>query len=136
MENSVDPNQICPFLKEQSKACTINCTGPVKTAQVQLLSGPLTLSGKQIIMLCTTIHRYPIFSTRYSVMCKVYTGYCGTSEIEHGLCDCTFDNPLAKARGLSLRTGAQTMLYLSHILKTVLRQKLHSSSKCMALLKP
>ena len=45
-------------------------------------------------------------------MCKVYTGYCGTSEIEHGLCACTVDNPLAKARGLSLRTGAQTMLYL------------------------
>ena len=64
---------------------------------------------------CTTFHRYPIFSTRYSVMCKVYTGYCGTSEIEHGLCACTVDNPLAKARGLSLRTGAQTMLYLSLI---------------------
>ena len=46
-------------------------------------------------------------------MCKVYTGYCGTSEIEHGLCACTVDNPLSKARGLSLRTGAQTMLYLS-----------------------
>ena len=45
-------------------------------------------------------------------MCKVYIGYCGTSEIEHGLCACTVDNPLAKARGLSLRTGAQTMLYL------------------------
>ena len=40
-------------------------------------------------------------------MCKVYTGYCGTSEIEHGLCACTVDNPLAKARGLS-----QPMLYL------------------------
>ena len=62
---------------------------------------------------CTTIHRYPVFSTRYSVMCKVYTGYCGTSQIEHGLCACTVDNPLAKARGLSLRTGAQTILYLS-----------------------
>ena len=48
-------------------------------------------------------------------MCKVYTGYCGTSEIEHGLCTCTVDNPLAKARGLSLRTGAKTMLYLSLI---------------------
>ena len=45
-------------------------------------------------------------------MCKVYTGYCGTSETEHGLCACTVDNPLAKARGLSLRTGAQPMLYL------------------------
>ena len=69
---------------------------------------------------CTTIDRYPIFSTRYSVMCNVYTGYSGTSEIEHGLCGCTVDNPLAKARGLSLRTGAQTMLYLSHTWLNVL----------------
>ena len=46
-------------------------------------------------------------------MCNVYTGYCGTSETEHGLCACTVDNPRAKARGLSLRTGPQTMLYLS-----------------------
>ena len=45
---------------------------------------------------CITIHRYPIFSTRYSVMCKVYTGYHGTSEIEHGMCACTADNPLSK----------------------------------------
>ena len=65
---------------------------------------------------CIAIHRYPFFSTRYSVMCKVYTGYCGTSEIEHGLCACTVDNPLAKARALSLRTGAQTMLYLSLVI--------------------
>ena len=69
--------------------------------------------------LCTTIHRYPIFSTSYSVMFKVYTGYHGTSEIELeleielGSCACTVDNPLAKVRGLSLRTGSQTMLYLS-----------------------
>ena len=48
-------------------------------------------------------------------MCKVYTGYCGTSEMEHGLCTRTVDNPIAKVRGLSLRTGAQTMLYLSLI---------------------
>ena len=48
-------------------------------------------------------------------MCKVYTGYCGTSEIEHGLLPCTVGNPLAKARELSLRAGAQTMLYLSLI---------------------
>ena len=46
-------------------------------------------------------------------MSKVYTGYHGTSEIEHGLCTCKVDNPLAKAGGLSLHTGAQTMLYLS-----------------------
>ena len=62
---------------------------------------------------CTTIHRYSIFSTRYSVLCKVYTGHYGTSEIEHGLCASTVDNPLAKAQGLSLRTGAKTMHYLS-----------------------
>ena len=53
-------------------------------------------------------------------MCKVYTGYCGTSEIEHGLCACTVDNPLAKARGLSLRTGAQPMLYLPLIFLSLL----------------
>ena len=35
---------------------------------------------------------------------------------EHGLCAYTVDNPLAKARGLSLRTCAQSMLYLSLIL--------------------
>ena len=50
-------------------------------------------------------------------MCMVYTDYCGTSEIEHGLCACTVDNPLAKARGLSLRTGAQPMLYLPLIFR-------------------
>ena len=46
-------------------------------------------------------------------MCKVYTGYHGTSEIEHGLCTSTVDNPFAKARGLSVGTGVKTMLYLS-----------------------
>ena len=63
-------------------------------------------------------------------MCKVYTGYHGTSEIEHGLCAFTVDNPLAKARGLSVRTGAQTMLYLSYEpslkhLKLLLKYFLH-----------
>ena len=48
-------------------------------------------------------------------MYKVYTEYYGTSEIEHGLCACTVDNPLTKAQGLSLHTGAQTMLYLAFI---------------------
>ena len=81
----------------------------VQTLECTFIQG----SDKVVMVICTTIHRYPIFSTRYSVMCKVYTGYCGTSEIEHGLCACTVDNLLAKARGLSLRTGAQTMLYLS-----------------------
>ena len=53
--------------------------------QVDRSTGVLLM---EIRILCTTFHRYPIFSTRYSVMCKVYTGYCGTSEIEHGLCAC------------------------------------------------
>ena len=69
------------------------------------------------LLTCTAIHSYPIFSTGYSVMRKVHTSYCGTSEKEHGLCACTVDNPLAKARALSLRTGAQTMLYLSLVAK-------------------
>ena len=34
------------------------------------------------------------------------------SSYAYGLCACTVGNPLAKARGLSIRTGAQTMLYL------------------------
>ena len=44
----------------------------------------------------------------------IYTGYHDTSEIEHGLCACTVDNPLAKARELSLHTGTQIMLFLLH----------------------
>ena len=47
-------------------------------------------------------------------MCKVYTGHNDTSEAKHGLCPGMVDNPLPKARGLSLRTGVQTMLCLSH----------------------
>ena len=51
------------------------------------------------IKLCTTFHRYPIFSKRYSVLCRVYTGYCGTSEIEHGLCACTVDSSRRSSLG-------------------------------------
>ena len=63
-------------------------------------------------------------------MCKVYIGYCGTNEIEHGLCAKTVDNPRAKARGLSPRkkvkvkvshsliavgaVGVRVPLYLGH----------------------
>ena len=75
----------------------------------------ISLTLGRLLHFCITFHRNPVFSKRYSVLCKVFTGYHGTSEIEHGLCACTVDNPLAKARGLSLRTGAQTMLYLSLI---------------------
>ena len=78
-----------------------------------LMSRDIVIGTKYKKVHCTTINRYPIFSTRCSVMFKVYTGYDGSMMIEHGLCACTVDNPLAKARGLSLHTGAQTILYLS-----------------------
>ena len=48
---------------------------------------------------------------------------CGTSEIENDLSACTGDNPLAKARGLSLRTCGQTMIYFSPNFKVVLNFK-------------
>ena len=79
----------------------------------------LSLKPDFSIWACTKTNRCPILSTRYSLMCNVYTGYYGRSETEHGLCACTVDNPLAKARRLSLRTGAQTMLYLSHVISQV-----------------
>ena len=93
------------------------------------LISPQIINILCVLCNCTTFHRYPIFGKRYSVLCKVYTGYCGTSEIEHGLCACTVDNPLAKARGLSLRTGAHTMLYLPLTLSYVLSNFDKSQSK-------
>ena len=63
-------------------------------------------------------------------MCKVYTGYHGTSEIEHDLCACTVDNPLAKARGLSLRTDAQTMLYLNYLYQKMQNLGTNGLSAC------
>ena len=53
----------------------------------------LFCSVQWAVAACTTIHKYPIFSTRFSVIRNVYTGYHGTSEIEHGLCACMVDNP-------------------------------------------
>ena len=41
---------------------------------------------------------------------------------------CTVDNPLAKARGLPLRTGAQPMLYLPLVAVAVLVVEVSSSS--------
>ena len=51
---------------------------------VQPVHGMRLACVPTVTSLCTTIHRYPIFSTRYSVTCKVY--------LEHGLCACTVDN--------------------------------------------
>ena len=49
---------------------------------------PLTDNGNRC---CTTINRYPMFSAIYFVIYKVYTGYHGTSETEHGLYACTVE---------------------------------------------
>ena len=62
-------------------------------------------------------------------MCKVYTGNCGTSEIEYDLCAFTVDNSLAKARGLSLRTGPQIVLYLSLTVQINLKSLILSGQK-------
>lgn len=58
-----------------------------------------------------------IFSTKYPVTCKVFTGYHTSSELEHGSAACTVDSPLAQVRGLSLRTCGQAMLYLSPVFR-------------------
>ena len=55
-------------------------------------------------------------------MCKVYTGYHGTSEIEHGLWACTVDNPLAKATIVGILTfmiGKNSILCLSEPKKQI-----------------
>ena len=83
--------------------------------------GGLSLPRKSVVRLTDRpdmtldVYRGRKTTIQYNTMCMVYTGYCGTSEIEHGLCTYMVNNSLAKARGLSLRTGAQIMLYLSHI---------------------
>ena len=50
------------------------------------------------------------FSMRYFMLSKVYTDEGSTIKLYHGLSACTGDNPLAKARVLSPRTGRQTMV--------------------------
>ena len=51
-------------------------------------------------------------------MCTVYTGYCGTSEIEHGLCACTVDNPSLKL-GDYLSVQAHKPCSISHLTTTL-----------------
>ena len=51
-------------------------------------------------------------STKYVVLSKVYTNEGGVKLLNRGLSACTGDNPLAKARGLSPRTGGQNMVRL------------------------
>ena len=66
-------------------------------------------------------------------MCKLYTGHYGKSEVEHGLCDCTVDNPLAKARGgdyLSVQAHKScSILHLLLLLSSLLLLLFYSSSE-------
>ena len=50
------------------------------------------------------------FSTKYFILNKVYTYEGGIKQLFHGLYTCTGKNSLAKARGLSPRTGGQTVV--------------------------
>ena len=51
-------------------------------------------------------------------MCKVYTGYYGTSEIEHGSCACTVDNPELKL-GDYLSVQADKPCSISHLTRVI-----------------
>ena len=46
---------------------------------------------------------------------QVYTGYHSTSEIEHRLCACTVDNPLAKSSSGIISPYRRTNHALSHL---------------------
>ena len=50
------------------------------------INGPF--GTEHVKVSCTTIYRY-------SVLCKVYTEYHGTSELEHGLCACALGDYLS-----------------------------------------
>ena len=60
----------------------------------------LSLPRKSVVSL-TDRQQYTIFSMRYSLMCKVLTGYHGTGETEHVLCACTVDNTSLKLGDIS-----------------------------------
>ena len=58
----------------------------------------------------TTYHTLTNISMKYIVMYKVYTDVGGIKIVILCLSTCTQDNPLAKARGLSPRTGEHPMV--------------------------
>ena len=53
----------------------------------------------------------PMLYIKYLAIHKVQMHAGARRKLLYGLCICTSDNPLAKARGLSSRTDAQTMQY-------------------------
>ena len=83
----------------------------------------LVLKSIHIIILVGILFFIPqfpdthIFCIKFPVMCKVYTGYNAINEIEQGLSVCAVENSLAKDRGLSLRTGGQTILYFPPVIR-------------------
>ena len=50
-----------------------------------------------------------MFYIKYLTMHKVHMHTGAIRQLLYGLCVCTGDNPLAKGRGLSSRTYAQTV---------------------------
>ena len=57
-----------------------------------------------------TISSVWFLSTKYFILSKFYTDEGGMIYLYHGLSACTEDNPHSTARGLSPRTGGQTVV--------------------------
>ena len=66
--------------------------------------------------------------TDYFVLSKVYTDGGGKRYLYHGLSDCTGNNPLPKARGLSPRAGGRNVIILLHIRFHVKQFKYYKAS--------
>ena len=103
---------------EMIKFCLVANDFIDSAASLSKVKRMLELVVQPIYMLFDTVAQSPdtqIFSSRYPVTCKVYIRYHATNEteLERGSFACAIDNPLAKARGLSLRTGGPTLLCLS-----------------------
>ena len=57
-----------------------------------------------------TISSVWFLSTKYFILSKFYTDEGGMINLHHGLSGCTIDNPRSTVRGLSPRTGGQTVV--------------------------
>ena len=70
----------------------------------------LMLGKPRISLVIPLLQDNANFSMKYFAMGKVCTDKGSIKQLYHGLSACTGDNPLAKARGSSPRTGGQTMI--------------------------
>ena len=75
------------------------------------------LTEKSLKLSCTEckifiyhVSKIPNFSMKYFIFSKVYSVLDGIKKLYHCLSACARDDPLAKVRGLSPRTGGQTMV--------------------------